>query len=87
MIIVLLTDTIILATLLLSKYKAAFRILEKSPALLARAMNDMGIESTDTFNKWLIEEREYLEGLKKEPEYEMLQMEYYQKLMKLWESE
>ena len=87
MIIVLLTNTVILATLLLSKYKAALRILKKLPALLARAMNDMGIESTDTFDEWLIEEREYLEGLKKEPEYEMLQMEYYQKLVKLWESE
>lgn len=49
-------------------------------------MRDMGIQSIDTFDTWFVEERLYLEGLKKEPEHETLQMEYYQKLIKLWES-
>ena len=49
-------------------------------------MQDMGIESIDAFDDWLVEERVYLKGLKKEPKQETLNMEYYQKLMKLWES-
>lgn len=49
-------------------------------------MQDMGIESIGVFDDWLVEERIYLEGLKREPEQETLHMEYYQKLVKLWES-
>ena len=49
-------------------------------------MKDMGIGSMEAFDKWLVKERSYLEGLKKEPELETLQMEYYCQLLKLWES-
>ena len=50
-------------------------------------MKDMGIGSMEAFDKWLNEERSYLEGLKKEPKLKTLQMEYYHQLLKLWESE
>ena len=41
-------------------------------------MLDMGIPTVDIFEDWLKEEREYLQGLKTEPEAETLQMKYYQ---------
>jgi hypothetical protein len=44
-------------------------------------MLDMGISSIEVFDEWLIEEREYLQGLRAEPVAETLQMEYYQKLI------
>ena len=39
------------------------------------------------FNKWLEEEKMYLEGLVKELEEETLKIKYYQKLLTLWSSE
>jgi hypothetical protein len=50
-------------------------------------MEDLGIADVGVFDGWLAEEREYLLGLKREPEIETLQMEYYQKLVNLWASE
>ena len=47
----------------------------------------MGILTVDVFEDWLKEGREYLQGLKTEPEVETLQMEYYQKLINLHASE
>jgi hypothetical protein len=44
-------------------------------------MIDMGILSVDIFDNWLNEEKEYLLGLKTEPEAETFQMEYYQSLL------
>ena len=44
-------------------------------------MQELGIKDTNTFNTWLKEEKEYLHGLKREPEVETLQMEYWQKLV------
>ena len=44
-------------------------------------MLDMNIPTVDVFSDWLNEEKEYLQGLKTEPEAETLQMEYYQKLV------
>ena len=49
-------------------------------------MFEMGISTTDVFGDWLIKEREYLQGLKVEPEAETLQMEYYQKLVNFYAS-
>lgn len=48
-------------------------------------MRAQGIEGDMTFSTWLKEEREYLQGLKKEPEVETLQMEYYAKLSAYFE--
>jgi len=77
----LLCSLSLLATFLLNNYKQALGILENSPKILARIMIDMGISSVDVFDNWLDEEKEYLLGLKTEPEAETLQMEYYQKLI------
>lgn len=50
-------------------------------------MQAQGIEATWVFKHWLEEEQEYLKGLSKEPIRETLEMEYYQKLVNLKESE
>jgi hypothetical protein len=50
-------------------------------------MKDLGISNASVFEAWLVEEQTYLQGLKKEPAEEMLQIEYYQKLVNLWASE
>ncbi|KAE9407449.1 hypothetical protein BT96DRAFT_954511 [Gymnopus androsaceus JB14] len=75
-----------LSKFIVDNYKQALEILATRPAL-AKTMSDLGIASTDTFDEWLREEREYLKGLKKEPAEETLQMEYYKKLVKLEDSE
>ena len=49
-------------------------------------MLELDICNPATFDKWLEEENEYLEGLTKEPEEETLHIEYYQKLLSLWGS-
>lgn len=54
---------------------------------LTRLMLDMGISNVEVFSDWLNEEKEYLQGLKSEPEAETLQMEYYQKLINFHASE
>jgi hypothetical protein len=69
------------ATFLLNNYKQALGILKNSPTTLARIMLDMNIPTVDVFSDWLNEKKEYLQGLKTEPEAETLQMEYYQKLV------
>jgi hypothetical protein len=50
-------------------------------------MKDLGITDDKVFKTWIQEERTYLQGLKKEPVDETLQMEYYQRLINLWASE
>jgi len=63
------------------------QIINKTPPLIDRAMKDLGISDVGVFEAWLQEEREYLQGLKKELAEETLQMEYYQRLVNLWASE
>ncbi|KAJ3805191.1 hypothetical protein EV368DRAFT_88232 [Lentinula lateritia] len=75
-----------LSKFLVDNYKQALEIRATNHAL-AKTMNDLGIASTDVFHNWLKEEREYLGGLEEEPKSETLQMDYYQKLVKLDESE
>jgi hypothetical protein len=62
------------------------QIIKEKPTLLAQMMKDLGISNTSVFDIWLQEEHTYLEGLKKKPMEEMLQMDYYQKLVNLWAS-
>ena len=50
-------------------------------------MADLQILDDSVFETWLMEEREYLQGLRKESEEETLQMEYWQKLVNLQGSE
>lgn len=75
-----------LSKFLVDNYKQALEIQATRDAL-ARTMSDLGIASADVFHDWLKQEREYLSSLKKEPEVETLQMEYYRKLQKLDEAE
>ncbi|KAJ3833253.1 hypothetical protein F5878DRAFT_654388 [Lentinula raphanica] len=75
-----------LSKFIVDNYKQALEIEATRPAL-AKTMNDLGISSADTFEEWLKEERDYLNGLKREPAEETLQMEYYQKLVKLQDAE
>ncbi|KAJ3761727.1 hypothetical protein EV360DRAFT_92860 [Lentinula raphanica] len=75
-----------LSKFIVDNYKQALEI-EATRLALAKTMNDLGITSADTFDKWLNEERDYLNGLKKEPAEETLQMEYYKKLVKLQDAE
>ncbi|KAF7371284.1 hypothetical protein MSAN_00764300 [Mycena sanguinolenta] len=51
--------------------------------MLQEAMSNLGVESCSVFEEWLEKEKCYLESLTKEPEHEMLEMEYYQKLVNL----
>lgn len=79
--------TLFLATFLLNNYKQARQIIDESPKALASTMKELGISGEGVFETWLQEEKTYLQGLKKEPEGETLQMEYYQKLTNLWASQ
>ncbi|KAJ7823422.1 hypothetical protein B0H14DRAFT_3730239 [Mycena olivaceomarginata] len=47
----------------------------------------LGMESCSVFEMWLEKEKVYLNALRKEPEQETLQMEYYQKLVNLQDQE
>lgn len=47
-------------------------------------MQDIHIPDESVFERWLEEERDYLRS---EPEHEMLQMEYWQKLVNLTASQ
>ncbi|KAG6852084.1 hypothetical protein C0991_003278 [Blastosporella zonata] len=67
---------------LVNHYKQALGLLNGQEAL-EKQMSDQGVAGTETFEQWLKEEREYLDGLSREPMQEMLQMEYYQKLVNL----
>jgi hypothetical protein len=78
---------IVTATFLYNNYKQALDILSSGPSALAQVMTDLGIADAGVFEKWLDEERVYLEGLQKEPITETLEMEYYQKLVNLHASE
>lgn len=71
-----------LSKFIVDNYKQALDIQNTRHAL-AKTMVDLGIPSTATFDQWLKDEKEYLQGLKKEPPEESLQMEYYKVLVKL----
>ena len=80
-------DNLSPAMFLWNHYKQALDIIKETPQVIARAMADLGVSDVGVFKAWLEEEREYLQGLKKEPAEETLQMEYYQRLLNLWASE
>ena len=63
------------ATFLLNNCNWALHIIAKTPKLLAQMMKDLGISDASVFETWIVEEQLYLQGLKKEPAEEMLQME------------
>lgn len=71
---------------LVNNYNQALNILQGRPALL-KTMAEHGITDAGVFKTWLEEERVYLRGLSKEPVRETQEMEYYQKLVNLNDSE
>lgn len=71
---------------LLNNYRQALAILD-TKAQLQHTMAALGITDASVFVEWLEEERLYLQGLVKEPLQETLEMEYYQKLVNLLESQ
>lgn len=50
-------------------------------------MQDLRLTDESIFERWLEEEKTYLQGLMREPEDETLQMEYWQKLVNFTASE
>ncbi|RDB20084.1 hypothetical protein Hypma_012873 [Hypsizygus marmoreus] len=71
-----------LSEFLINNYKQAIDLINGQPAL-DKQMADQHVASVAIFEQWLAEEREYLQGLSKEPLQETLQMEYYQRLVNL----
>lgn len=71
-----------LSTILCSSYKRALAVLDMEPELV-RLMRDFNMADRTEFEEWLREEKEYLQGLSRQPPEETLQMEYYKKLLKL----
>lgn len=71
-----------LSLFLCNNYKQALTIINAEPELF-RLMKDYGVTDRSEFEEWLKEEKEYLQGLSKEPPEETLQMEYYQRLVNL----
>lgn len=68
-------------------YKKALDILKTYPAALEVSKAALGITGAPPFKNWLVEEKVYLQSLKKEPPEETLAMEYHQRLTHLWHCE
>ncbi|KAG1804163.1 uncharacterized protein BJ212DRAFT_1449816 [Suillus subaureus] len=64
-----------LSNFLHCNYKQALNILATG-----NVMQDLKIRDNSVFESWLDEEKAYLNGLSQEPEEEMLQIEYWQRL-------
>ncbi|KAK7021954.1 hypothetical protein VNI00_017133 [Paramarasmius palmivorus] len=71
-----------LSKILLGNYKAVLHTIATKPAILERA-RQIGLPNADTFYQWLTEEHQHLLSKKKEPEVELLKMEYFKKLVEL----
>jgi hypothetical protein len=69
-----------------NKYRRALKIKAGLPAL-QDTMQSLNVESREVFETWLAKEKQYLRSLSKEPLEEMLEMEYYQKLVNWQEHE
>jgi hypothetical protein len=72
-----------LGNFLHNNYKQALNILSDGKINLKKLMQDIHTADKSVFERWLQEERDYLHGLRSEPEHETLQMEYWQKLVNL----
>ncbi|KAG6894278.1 hypothetical protein C0992_006761, partial [Termitomyces sp. T32_za158] len=84
--VLLIANTVQSVTFLISNYKQALQLINSLPAL-EKQMKDQGVENFEMFKQWLVEEKAYLEALSCEPVQETLQMEYYQKLVNLEDSQ
>ncbi|KAG1789326.1 hypothetical protein EV424DRAFT_1476376 [Suillus variegatus] len=76
-----------LSNFLYSNYKQALDILNDGDTTLPKLMQDLRLMDESIFERWLEEEKTYLQGLTREPEDETLQMEYWQKLVNFTASE
>ncbi|KAG1900426.1 uncharacterized protein F5891DRAFT_1128589 [Suillus fuscotomentosus] len=76
-----------LSNFLYCNYKQALDILNDGDTTLPKLMQDLGLADESIFERWLEEEKTYLQGLTREPEDETLQMEYWQKLVNFTASE
>ncbi|KAG1719798.1 hypothetical protein EDD22DRAFT_983278 [Suillus occidentalis] len=72
-----------LGNFLYNNYRQALDILQNGQINLSEVMWDLDITDVSVFDQWITDEKEYLQGLKSEPEHETLQMEYWQKLINL----
>ncbi|KAG1780720.1 hypothetical protein EV702DRAFT_1023402 [Suillus placidus] len=72
-----------ISNFLYHNYKQALDILSDGDATLPVLMRDLKLTDESIFERWLEEEKVYLESLTREPEDETLQMEYWQKLVNL----
>ncbi|KAK0447956.1 hypothetical protein EV421DRAFT_1889433 [Armillaria borealis] len=75
-----------LSHFLCNNYRQALDILQDQHAL-QHTMAQQGIDSEEVFHWWLAEERDYLTKLQGEPVEETLQMEYFEKLVSLFQSQ
>ncbi|KAG1902578.1 uncharacterized protein F5891DRAFT_1127555 [Suillus fuscotomentosus] len=66
-----------------NNYKQALNIIADSCITLPKLMHNLNITHESIFEDWLTEEKTYLQSLRTKPEHEMLQMEYWQKLVNL----
>ncbi|KAG2343102.1 hypothetical protein BDR05DRAFT_976169 [Suillus weaverae] len=72
-----------LSTFLYNNYKQALHIISDGTNSLPKLMHELGLEDESVFDTWLAEEHTYLTLLCHEPNLEMIQMEYWQKLVNL----
>ncbi|KZP27026.1 hypothetical protein FIBSPDRAFT_909065 [Athelia psychrophila] len=76
-----------MTTYIETMYKKALDILKNYPVALELSKKALGITGAPPFKDWLVEEKTYLQSLKKEPPQETLAMEYHQRLTHLWHCE
>ncbi|KAG1806949.1 hypothetical protein EV424DRAFT_1474248 [Suillus variegatus] len=72
-----------LSDFLYNNYKQALDILNDGSTTLPNLMRDLKVADETVFERWLEEEKVYLQGLVQEPVDEMLQMEYWKTLANL----
>ncbi|KAI6133426.1 hypothetical protein EDD16DRAFT_1699533 [Pisolithus croceorrhizus] len=72
-----------LSKLLYDNYKQALDTICECETTLPGLMKEQDMSNKQVFEKWLVEEKAYLEQLSHEPPEEMLQMEYWEQLIKL----
>jgi hypothetical protein len=74
------------ALLLCSKYRRTLEI-KSTYSALRQSMRELGVQLRDEFETWRTKEKAHLRSLSKEPEQETLEMEYFQKLVNLRDTE
>ncbi|KAF8574808.1 hypothetical protein K439DRAFT_1624058 [Ramaria rubella] len=76
-----------LSHFLYNNFRQAMKNLETLPDQLAAAKCVLHIDTDACFEEWHMAEKTYLGGLKKEPEADVLRLEYLETLMKLHKAE